>query len=162
MRKCSYCGKGNNDQFTTCEGCGTPLGVDFSEAQVSKPRNAVEDRSAQGEKLMLHGVLWFVGGGAVTLVSYLAAVNSPGGGHYFIAHGAIIVEIVQFLRGRSMAAGTDGDSRAQELLDTAALFESVDRVKAVALYAEIVSAFPNTRASDEAQRNIQTLTSHKE
>jgi hypothetical protein len=111
---------------------------------------------------MLHGILWFVGGLAVTLFSYMAAVSSPGGGHYIIAYGAIIFGIVQFFRGRAAATGTDSGERAQELLDVAAQLESVDRTKALALYAEIVRAFPGTRASNEAQRNLQTLTSSRE
>ncbi len=52
--------------------------------------------------------------------------------------------------------------QAQDLLDEAAHMESVDQARAAALYAEIVTKFPGTRASDEARRNVQTLTSHGE
>jgi len=60
------------------------------------------------------------------------------------------------------SAGLRANDQAQELLDVAAHLESVDGAKAAALYAEIAKTFPGTRASDEAQRSIQTLTSHKE
>ena len=60
-----------------------------------------------------------------------------------------------------MASGCDSDDPSQELLDAAAHLESVDRARAIALYAQIAEKFPGTRAGDEAQRNIQTLTSDK-
>jgi hypothetical protein len=111
---------------------------------------------------MLHGAVWFFGGIVVTLFSYVAAVSSPGGGHYGIAYGAIIFGIVQFFRGRAAATGRiDPASQAQEFLDRASHLESVDRARAIALYAEIVRIFPGTTASEEAQRNLQTLTSHR-
>jgi hypothetical protein len=109
---------------------------------------------------MLTGLLWFLGGGAVTLFSYAEAVNSPYGGHYVIAWGAIVFGAFQFYQGATAAAGrVDRNSRAHELLQLAAAQESVDRAKAVTIYAEIIHAFPGTRASKEAQRNIKTLES---
>ena len=111
---------------------------------------------------MWQGVIWFFGGLAVTLFTYFAAISSPYGGHYVIAYGAIIFGIAQFFRGRAAAGGTDTNDQAQELLDVAAHLESVDRTKAEALYAEIVRKFPGTRACNEAQRNMQTLASHRE
>ncbi len=109
---------------------------------------------------MRNGALWFFGGTAVTLFSYLAAVNSPYGGHYVIAWGAIVFGAMRFCQGRAAAVGRiDRDDHAHELLDLAARLESADRAKAVALYAEIIKEFPNTRASEEAQRNIKALES---
>jgi hypothetical protein len=108
---------------------------------------------------MLHGAVWLIAGIAVTALSLMTAVSSPGGGQYIIAYGAILFGIAQIIRGRAAASGTDSNDQAQELLDLAAQLESVDRAKAVALYAQIAKKFPGTRASDEAQRNLQTLTS---
>lgn len=162
MQKCSYCGRENSDTSTNCGECGTLMMADRTDVGPSQDSVVENPRRAQGQKLMWQGLIWFVGGVVVTLVSYLAAVSSPYGGHYYITYGAIIFGIAQFFRGRAAASGTDTNDQAQELLDVAAHLEDVDRAKAVALYAEIVRTFPGTRASDEAQRNIQTLTSHKE
>jgi hypothetical protein len=47
---------------------------------------------------------------------------------------------------------------SSRLLNEAARLESVDRAKAVAVYEEIVRLYPDTVASKEAARSIQTLT----
>jgi hypothetical protein len=162
MWKCSYCGKENDDGFTNCGECGTPLTGDSADVQSSQVHTVTDPRRAQGEKLKLYGVLWFIGGMAITLYSYAAAVGNPRGGHYLIAYGAIIFGIALFFRGRAAAAGTDTNTQAEELLDLAAAREGADRAKALELYEEVVRRFPGTRASNEAQRNIQTLTARKE
>jgi hypothetical protein len=145
-----------------CRECGTPLRA--GGAEVGAPTDpAVENpRRASGEKLMRQGMIWFVGGSAVTLFSYMAAVSSPYGGHYVITYGAIVFGAAQYFRGRAAASGTDTNDQAQELLDVAARLESVDRAKAEELYAEIARKFPGTRAGKEAERNMQTLASHRE
>jgi len=113
---------------------------------------------------MVRGAIWFFGGSFITLFSYAAAVSSSYVGHYVIAWGAIVFGAYDFFQGQAAAAGRidrKGESQAQELLDLAARLESADRAKAVALYEEIVRTFPGTRASKEAQRNIEALTSPK-
>jgi hypothetical protein len=113
---------------------------------------------------MIQGAIVFAIGLAATLFSYLEAVTSPYGGYYWISIGAITGGIAQFVRGAAAARGGEADTReqAQELLNLAARLESVDRGKAVEVYAEVVRKFPGTRASGEAQRNMQTLTAQKE
>jgi hypothetical protein len=120
---------------------------------------------------MVRGALWFSAGSAVTLITYMAAARSPIGGYYIIAWGSIVFGAVQFFQGLAAINAPSGQSNpsagpgfrcdrslgAKDLLDRAALFESVDRRTAIALYAEIIRRFPGTRSSDEAQRNIQTL-----
>jgi hypothetical protein len=145
MQKCSYCGRGNNDGSMNCAEYGTPLVED-----------RIDPQRARGQKLMLGGIIWFFVGLAATLFSYSAA---PYGGTPFIAAGAIVFGLAQFFRGRAAARGTDSAEQAQELLEVAAQLESVDRTTAVALYAKIVRKYTRTRASNEAQRNIQALTS---
>jgi hypothetical protein len=107
------------------------------------------------------GALWFFGGTAVTLLSYMSAINSPFGGHYFIAWGAMAYGAVRFFQG--WAAGTGrvdrNSSDARALLELAAQLEGADRAKALLIYTDIVQRFPGTCASDEAQRNIKALTS---
>ena len=82
--------------------------------------------------------------------------------HYVLAWGAIVFGAYDFFQGQAAAAGRidrTGEGQGQELLDQAARLESADRAKAVALYEEIVRTFPGTRASKEAQRNIEVLIS---
>ena len=47
-------------------------------------------------KHMLFGVLWMIGGAAVTLTTYLAA---SGGGYFYIFTGAILWGVIDFTRG---------------------------------------------------------------
>jgi len=51
-----------------------------------------------GQKNMLYGALWCIGGIIVTAVTFTAA---SGGGTYIIAWGAIIFGAIQFFRGLS-------------------------------------------------------------
>ena len=90
-------------------------------------------------------------------MSYAAAASSPGGGHYVITYGAILYGAMRLHRGLRPSRSDD----AVQLLDRAARLESVDRTQAVAAYEEIIRLFPETRASDEARRNIQTLACSK-
>jgi hypothetical protein len=110
---------------------------------------------------MARGALLFLTGCFFSLYSYAQAVHSPYGGHYVIAIGAILYGAMHFVQGNAAATGRiDPHDRAQELLNFAAQLESVDRAKAVLIYNEILKKFPGTPASEEAQRNIQLLTSH--
>lgn len=65
----------------------------------SKAANAAARRN------MLVGALWCLGGTAVTVITYQAAANQPGGGSYMVAWGAIIFGAFQFLRGLFQSIG---------------------------------------------------------
>lgn len=58
-----------------------------------------EANKTVGQKNMLYGALWCVGGTVVTVVTYDMASSSPSGGTYFVAWGAILFGGVQFLKG---------------------------------------------------------------
>jgi hypothetical protein len=60
--------------------------------------------SAAGKKNMLYGLLWCIGGAIVTAATYQMAANSPNGGSYVVAWGAIVFGGIQFLRGAAQAA----------------------------------------------------------
>ena len=156
MLKCSYCGKESDDGSTLCGGCGLSL-----DTKPGEPQGNEDPQGGEGGKRLLQGMIWFFIGGAVSLFSYSLAADSPGGGHYIIAWGAMIYGAIQMWRGWTGSTGrTSRNTEAQKVLDQAAVFESLNPAKAVDLYAEVVAKFPGTRASQEAQRNIQTLTSH--
>lgn len=161
MRKCSYCGKENDDASAACAGCGTPLIGGPTNAEASQNPAPQNPRVAYGNQLMIRGALWFIGGTGVTLLSYSAASSGPYGGHYVIAFGAIIFGLAQLFRGLSAASGTDNSQQAEELLQVAAQLETADRARSIALYADIVKNFPGTRAGKEAQKNMETLLSYE-
>lgn len=52
-----------------------------------------------GQKMMLYGALWCIGGIVVTVGSYSLASSSSSGGSYFIAWGAVLFGAIQFLKG---------------------------------------------------------------
>ncbi len=56
-----------------------------------------------GQRNMLFGALWCVGGIVVTAATFAAASNS-GGGSYVVAWGAIVFGAIQFFRGLSQSA----------------------------------------------------------
>jgi hypothetical protein len=58
-----------------------------------------------GEKKMLSGAMWCVGGIIVTALTYQAAASRPGGGTYIITWGAIVFGAIQFVRGLMQLSG---------------------------------------------------------
>ncbi len=146
MQKCSYCGRENNDGALHCKECGTAFAADGADLEASQ-ETAVEDpRSARGRELRGPVFPWIFGGLALIFGNWSQAIHS------------ILCGIAE---SRAAASRTDPHDQAQELLNAAAYLEDVDRAEAVALYQEVIRKFPGTHASDEAQRNIQTLTSHR-
>jgi hypothetical protein len=79
----------------------TDRGLD-SEAATAVVRQLEQSKSEAnkraGEKNMLFGALWCIGGIAFTALTYRAAAN-PGGGRFVVAWGAILFGGIQFVRG---------------------------------------------------------------
>ena len=61
-------------------------------------RTRAEAVSTAGQKNMLFGALWCIGGIAITAATYNAAA-STGEGSYVVAWGAILFGAMQFFRG---------------------------------------------------------------
>jgi hypothetical protein len=73
--------------------------IDRVEQAIEEYKKSPEGQRVMAEKYkrhMLYGILWAVGGIAVTVITYNAA--NPGG-TYIIAWGAILFGIIDFLRG---------------------------------------------------------------
>jgi len=68
-----------------------------------------------GEKNMLFGALWCIGGIVVTALTYQAAASSPAGGHYIVTWGAIIFGAIQFFRGLAQTAKYSADLEGEDL-----------------------------------------------
>src|SRR5262249_50938960 len=123
MRTCSYCGKENPPEATCCSGCLTPFPADpissNAEANLPPKLEDVREREA-GKRQRAIGAAWLLGGAGFSLLSYLAAVQSPYGGHYVVAIGAICYGAMRFFQGHAMATGRiRPDERGQQLLDLA-------------------------------------------
>lgn len=66
--------------------------------------SATHDSDAQsGQRMMVSGAIWLVGGLVVTIASYTLA-SSAGGGRFVLAYGAVIYGIAQIFRGMSRSA----------------------------------------------------------
>jgi hypothetical protein len=73
-----------------------------STAQRGAPTRAGDDRNAlraAGIKNMTMGGLFFVGGSAVTAITYAATSENPHGGTYIMAWGTILFGGIQLVRG---------------------------------------------------------------
>lgn len=74
-------------------------GLSPADAETVVTNVAAEMKKAKkkgGQKDMLYGALWCVGGIVVTIATYSAASN---GGTYVVAYGAIIWGAIQFFKG---------------------------------------------------------------
>jgi hypothetical protein len=91
MKSCSYCGRESEECAAHCHECGTPFVHAASRSQ-NDPKIAAKNRMISGALICLVGI-------AATIGSFLAAVNSPSGGFYVIAGGAIISGGQRFLQG---------------------------------------------------------------
>jgi hypothetical protein len=158
---CPYCGRANVERLPACAGCSTIL--------VSEPPQTDEKPKGKSKLLAVSlavllgpvGLCYVsVSGGVGMIVTFLLLRFLLHGGLWVAITGRIICAAwaLVALSEREKAENPAGDPK--RLLDQAALLESVDRSKAIAGYQEIVNLFPNTAASREAARNIQTLTKH--
>ncbi len=73
-------------------------GLSYSDAKIvisNLLEQMAEERKSSRKKNMIFGLLWFVGGLAVTIFTYNAASE---GGTYVVAWGAMLWGIIQFFR----------------------------------------------------------------
>lgn len=75
-----------------------PVGTVQAAKGGSAPRAGLRD--------MCVGAAWAVGGIVVTAITYARAASSSGGGHYFVAWGAILFGALQFFRGLVALVGS--------------------------------------------------------
>ena len=66
---------------------------------VEEHRQALDVRRAIANKQMIRGALWCGGGIAVTAITYSMAADTPSGGSFVVAWGAIAFGFLQFMGG---------------------------------------------------------------
>jgi len=156
---CSWCGRENKDRLSHCTGCGTRL--------VSEPPPEVAESKGPRKALAVClalafgplGLLYVKAWETAFVMILIAApfVITHTGGLWITIGGRIICATLAY------SLAVEGDEAPNlrrdtaRLLDEAARLESIDRVKAIAAYEEIVRMYPNTSASKEAARNIETM-----
>ena len=108
---------------------------------------------------MFRGALWCGGGILVTVVTYLAAENSPGGGTYVVAWGAILFGAIQFFRGLTgRNERPDPDDASYAALAGATLLEKQGRVQeAMDAYKQIAETYPGRPVGRDAQNSLEDL-----
>lgn len=75
------------------------LDPDLARTVTDRLRELVREQHAKaGQKNMLFGAMWCIGGTVVTFLTYQAAAQG-GGGKYVVAWGAIVFGAVQFFQG---------------------------------------------------------------
>jgi hypothetical protein len=98
-----------------------------------------------------------ISGGAIMIVVAFALYFLTRGGWWFVIGGRIICVVwaIGVLYEEDQEPNSRRDSK--RLLNEAASLESVDRARAIEVYEQVIKLYPGTRASREAERNIQTL-----
>jgi len=162
MKNCAYCGRENTDDAAHCRECGTTFVTEPSDLQSSKSDAPKDPARVAAEKRMLYGALWCVGGILVTVVSYASAARSPFGGTYIVAWGAIVFGALRFFQGLSgRDARPSTEDNAYEALSVGTRLETQGRVQeAVAVYQAIIEKYPQTEASKDAKKSIESLRGH--
>ena len=153
---CDYCGRENPDRLTTCTGCGTPLTQNESKGK--------SKGLAYLLALLLPAIaLFYVGAWKRALILIFTALllrATHFGGLWFIVGVRIICVYWVYRAFAKQNEAPNADVDWSNLLDEAARLESVDRAKAIEAYEEIIRLHPDTSASRESARNIQTLKLH--
>lgn len=159
LEVCPYCGQENSVHLSVCAGCGTSL------TKLTPEEERAPKRRSKGAAVILVLIfgpigLFYVRAylfsltlvliGVVLYVAKLSGLWSMIGARIFCA-----LWVYHFLS--EMEEPPGGKQDPQSLLNRAANLERYNVDEAIAAYEEIIHKYPNTAASEEAQRNITTL-----
>jgi hypothetical protein len=169
MNKCEYCGRENEAEALYCSGCGTPL---VSE-ELLPPRK--KSKIAAGILAFIFGplgLLYLGGEGFMVIIFllglgifvapilyYVLIATKIGLLFNLLARVVCVMWAVNAVERRN--ANPDDPPDTLTLLNEAAQLENTDIAQAIAKYEEVISMYPESRASAEAARNIQTLNKAK-
>ncbi len=156
---CNNCGRENSNRLIACAGCGVSL--DSTQTAVdTEPKGkslvlAVCLALAFGPIGLLYVRAWWP---AFIMLMFAAPfIITHTGGLWLTIGSRIICAALAYRAVVELDVTPNPNRDSARLLDEAARLENVDRSKAVAAYEEIVRMYPNTSASKEAKRNIQSL-----
>ena len=74
-------------------GKAAPITVTLTDEALKKAKRAI------GLRTMGYGSLWLIGGAGATIYSYEDAISHPGGGTHYFFWGAILVGVIQIIKG---------------------------------------------------------------
>lgn len=160
---CEWCGQANTARLPRCAGCGSQL-VSAPPAPPPEKRKGKDPVKAVCLALIFGplGLIYINAWGTILVLllirGYCIATHTLS--FWSIIGVRLVSGALAYGLFDRQAGAQDTTSEAVALLDTAARWESLDREKAIAAYREVVRLYPNTDASSEATRNIQTLMRH--
>jgi hypothetical protein len=167
MKKCDYCGRENGAEALYCTGCGTPV---VPEDQLPQPEPRKKSRFIAVILPLIFGplgllylggegfiVIMFIVGVFFLTLPFIAAVQAVHGGVWIAIFGRIGCAVYAFNALSERDVSPDDLPDANTMLNEAARLENSDIGLAIAKYEEVIEMFPDTSASAEAERNIETL-----
>jgi hypothetical protein len=154
---CDYCGRANPADVPACSGCGSPL-VEDNRPKPKSLKTAVGLALAFGPLGLCYAS---VRAGIVVLAVEAAILLIVPWDFWFALSSRILCITMAYSIVRAAKHGGSKSFRMRRLLAAAARLESVDRARAIVVYQQIVKLFPNTSASKEAERNVETLRGHQ-
>jgi hypothetical protein len=159
MKNCAYCGRENKDDAAQCGECGTPFVTEPRDSQTSNLDASDNPERAAADNRIIFRAVWCIGGILVTVFSYLSAARSPYGGTYIVAWGAILYGIWRVFQGLSgRNARSNSDDIGYEALAYGTKLETEGRVReALVVYQTIIEKYPETAASNDARKSIESL-----
>lgn len=157
---CPYCGRKNPDLLTACSGCGTPLTSE-------KPQENTEPRKKSKTLAVLLALALgplglcytSLSAGVLMFVVALPFILTHTGGLWVTIGGRILAAVWVYTAFREEVETEAPNAKrySEQLLQKAAYLENSNRADAITVYEEVIKLYPNTRASKEAARNIETL-----
>lgn len=160
---CNYCGKANPDRLSSCAACGTVL---VAPVRSAEPRRGKKSRLLAVSLAILLGPLGLIYVGAWVPAAAMILISLPFrltyNGNVWVAIGSRMLAALW-----AYCAVIEGDEApnvnrdSKRLLDQAAQFENTDKIRAIAVYEQIIHEYPDTAASREAARNIETIARQK-
>jgi hypothetical protein len=159
MNKCDYCGRQNEDKETACLECGTAF--PSTETAESGLHDGSENPAAAADKRrMVRGAFWFIGGAAVTAITYAAAQWGTFGGTYVVAWGAMLYGAFQWYTGWKGNEERAPEETAYAELTRATALEARGHIQeALLAYKGILERNPNSAAAQDAKKSMESLWS---
>jgi len=159
---CSWCGKENLQRLPNCAGCGTRLVAKVEPAPVLDEAPKPKSKMLAICLTLIFGPLGLIyveawGAMLLVIVVGLPFVITHTGGMWVTLGARFICMTIAYCLIEENSAEPNTTRDTTRLLTAAARLETVNRDEAILAYEDIMRLYPNTSASEEAARNIETL-----